>query len=136
MSRTKDSASRLRFRPPRPTGLPPRGCPLFVEPLGRSLDLVALRARCKREPMASAGDRARRTVTKMSHFAESASACDPHRVLAAPERPAVEPAVAGLDGEAGLAEERVPALRLEPRERHRRRAARPADGERQRLRDL
>jgi hypothetical protein len=45
----KNSASRWRFRPPRPTGLPPRGCPLFVEPLGRGFDLVALRARCKGE---------------------------------------------------------------------------------------
>src|SRR5581483_5634956 len=50
-----NSASRLRFRPPRPTGLPPRGCPLVVEPLGRGFDLIALRARCKGEPIASRG---------------------------------------------------------------------------------
>src|SRR5690349_4154036 len=49
----KNSASRWRFRPPRPTGLPPRGCPLFVEPLGRGFDLVALRARCKGEAIRS-----------------------------------------------------------------------------------
>src|SRR5581483_9671177 len=50
----KNSASRWRFRPPRPTGLPPRGCPLVVEPLGRGFDLVALRARCRGEATARA----------------------------------------------------------------------------------
>src|SRR5205823_8509159 len=43
------SASRSRFRPPRPTGLPLQGCPFFVEPLGHGFDLVAFRARCKGE---------------------------------------------------------------------------------------
>src|SRR5439155_13257904 len=45
---------------------------------------------------------------------------DPDGVLKAPIRAPVEPAVAGLDLEACRLEQRLPFLRREPRERHRR----------------
>ena len=90
------SASRLHFRPPRPTGLPLQGCPFFVEPLGRGFDLVALRARCKREATGYAG-----TGVKGDRVAKIRAICgacgDPHGVLAAGVRPTVEPAVARVD---------------------------------------
>src|SRR5207248_7524159 len=69
--RTKDSPSRLRFRPPRPTGLPPRGCPLFVEPLGRGFDLLALRARCKGETTVPSRRVQGGCVKKISKIADS-----------------------------------------------------------------
>ena len=69
-----------------------------------------------------------------AQFAAIIFSGDPDGVFAARVRPPVEPAVARVDGEAGLGEERVPALRLEPPERHRRRALRAAHREGQRLR--
>src|SRR5207237_10169097 len=63
-----------------------------------------------------------------------ASAGDPDAVLAARERPAVEPAIAIEHLEAGLGEERVPARRFDPPERHRRGALRAANRESERLR--
>src|SRR2546430_8710653 len=58
---------------------------------------------------------------------------DPHGVFAAVVRTPVEPPVARVHREACFGEQRLPALRLEPPQRHRRFAARAADGERQRL---
>src|SRR5918999_4416595 len=64
------------------------------------------------------------------------SAREPDRVLAARERPAVEPAPAGEDLESGLLQERTPLGRSEPRQRHRRRAGVAAHRERERARVL
>ena len=77
------SASRWRFRPPRPTGLPLRGCPLFVEPLGRGFDLVALRARCKEEAIGFARPVQVASRNNFSQFAGNSSVGDPDGVLAA-----------------------------------------------------
>src|SRR4051794_23295948 len=63
----------------------------------------------------------------------SLPAADPHHVFAAVVRTSVEPSVARVDVEPCFGEQRLPALRLEPPQRHLRRAARAADGERQRL---
>ena len=69
--RTRDSPSRFRFRPPRPTGLSPRDCSLFVRPLGRGFDLLALRARRKEEPMRSRSPDQDQASTFLSQFAAS-----------------------------------------------------------------
>src|SRR5205823_7065873 len=88
----KNSASRWRFRPPRPTGLPPRGCPLLVEPLGQGFDLVALRARCRRERIRKSCCAARGLAQKISRYLRTSCATrNPHRVFAAAERTPVEP---------------------------------------------
>src|SRR5262245_52799636 len=132
--RTKISPSRFRFRPPRPTGLSLRDCSLFVRPLGRGFDVLALRARRQEELMRTPSPDQALAETIVSQFASgSLSAGDPDTVLAAGERPAVEPAVALEDLQAGLGEERVPARGLDPPERHRRGALRAADRERQGL---
>src|SRR3954471_1785191 len=132
--RTRDSPSRFRFRPPRPTGLSPRDCSLFVRPLGRGFDLLAPRARRKEEPTQTTSRDQGQASTFLSQFARRLFATgDPDAVLAAGEGPAVEPAVALEHLEAGLGEERVPPLGLEPPERHRRGALPAAHRECERL---
>jgi len=67
--RTRDSPSRFRFRPPHPTGPSPRDCSLFVRPLGRGFDLLALRARRKKEPMRTRSPDQDPASTFLSQFA-------------------------------------------------------------------
>src|SRR3954453_21139993 len=128
-----NSASRRRFRPPRPTGLPLRGCPLFVEPLGRGFDLVALRARCKEELMGWREAMQEEAPQQFLAICSKSSACDPDGVFAAVVRPSVEPAVARFDPEPCFCKQCVPPFRLEPPQLHRRIAARSPHRERKRL---
>src|SRR5207244_12682666 len=117
-----------------PTGPSLRDCSLFVRPLGRGFDLLAFRARRKEEPMRTASPDQDPPETFFRNLRGSIPARDPDAVLTAGEGPPVEPAVAGGHLDAGLGEERVPPLGLDPPERHCRLTLAAAHREGQRLR--
>src|SRR5258706_10813078 len=103
--RTKGSPSRLRFRPPRPTGLPPRG--LRPSSYNRSV-VVSTYSRSVLGARGKLLGRPGQFKTIGHNFVaiceRSSAGRDPHRVLAPGVRPAVEPAVARLDAQPAFGE--------------------------------